>query len=163
MAYGHADKIAAIATGAPAASGEQSAPAVESPPGPTSETRSPWAELYDREDVRRILAKRDIGGLFRVLKDDAGLTQRQLAELTGMSQSEVSDVLKGRRVRGYDVLVRVAQGLGVPRERMGLSYGQSSAYGGQSTVASPEEVTEMLRRHLIELGAVSRWAPRSRD
>ena len=45
-----------------------------------------WTELYDREDVRRLLADRDIGGLFRVLKDDAGLTQRQLAELTGMSQ-----------------------------------------------------------------------------
>ena len=153
MAYGHADKLARIAAGTPAA--EPASPA----PGPTSDAQPPtppWAELYDREDVRRILAKRDIGALFCVLKNDAGLTQRTIAELVGMSQSEVSDILKGRQVRDVSVLERVAEGLSVPRERMGISYGERGAYGGDVTVAGPSEgVSAVLRRHLIALGAIA--------
>ena len=102
--------------------------------------------LFEREDVRRVLAERDIGALFHVLRDDAGLTQRQLAECVGMSQSEVSEITKGRRVQSYDVLVRIATGLGVPRELMGLSYtdGPRGAYGGDQ---GPEpEVDEAVQR-----------------
>ncbi len=65
VSYGHADKIAAIAARAQAAA-EKPAPPID-------------PALYRRDDVRRILAERDIGALYRVLKDDAGLTQRQIA------------------------------------------------------------------------------------
>jgi hypothetical protein len=42
-------------------------------------------------------------------------------------QSEVSEIIRGRRqVAGYDVLVRIADGLGVPRSWMGLTYDESS-------------------------------------
>jgi transcriptional regulator with XRE-family HTH domain len=134
MSYGHADKIAAAAAGTPAAG---------TPPiDPT---------LYRREDLRRILADRDIAALYHALKD-AGLTQRRIAELTGQSQSEVSEILNGRRVRDVTVLERICDGLGIPPELMGLSYGGHGAYGGQGTVVSTEEVIEMLRRHLIALG-----------
>ena len=51
-----------------------------------------------------------------------GLTQRQIAELTGQSQSEVSEILAGRKVLSYALLVRIADRLAVPRERMGLSW-----------------------------------------
>ncbi len=108
--------------------------------------------LYWRDDVRRILAERDIGALYRVLKDDAGVTQRIIAQLTGQSQSEVSEILKGRRVNAYDVLVRIAEGLSIPRELMGLSYGERGTYGGDEVTVTdpPEGVTdEMLRRHFI--------------
>ncbi len=138
MSYGHADKIAGLA-GTPTAGREKSAPVID-------------PALYEREDVRRILAARDIGALYRTLRD-AGVTQRQIAALIGQSQSEVSEILKGRKVLAYDVLVRIAEGLGIPRELMGLSYGERSAYGEESTVVSPEEVAEMLRRHLLALGA----------
>jgi len=153
MAYGHADKLARIAAGAPAAA---DTPATDS----TSDARPtapPWSRLYDREDVRRILGKRDIAALFRVLKEDAGLTQRTIAELVGMSQSEVSDVLKGRQVRDVTVLERIAEGLSIPREYMGLSYGERDAYGGDVTTTDPPEGVdwEMLRRHLIALGAIA--------
>ena len=160
MGYGHAHNLNAhrASDGQHAAAGDASVQPVE-PPGPASDTRPPappWARLYDRPDVRHILAKRDIGGLYRALKDDAGLTQRQLAELTGQSQSEGSDILKGRQVRDVTVLERIAEGLSIPRERMGLSYGaERGDYGGVVTVADPSEGVdwEMLRRHLIELGA----------
>ena len=115
MSYSHADKTAGGAAGAPAAG--------RTPPIDP--------ELYWRGDVRRILAARDIAALYRVLKDDAGITQREIARRTGQSQSEVSEILKGRRVLAYDVLVRIAAGLGIPRELMGLSYGENGAYGGE--------------------------------
>jgi hypothetical protein len=34
----------------------------------------------------------------------------------------VVDILQGRRVRSYDLLLRIANGLGIPREYLGLSY-----------------------------------------
>jgi len=142
MSYGHAAKIAAIVASAQAAGGEKPAPLID-------------PALYRLDDVRPVLAERDIAALYRILKDDAGITQRQIAELTGQSQSEVSEILKGRRVLAYDVLVRIAEGLGIPRELMGLSYGEGGAYGGDVTVANPPKgvSAEMLRRRLIELGA----------
>ena len=77
MSYGHADKIAAIVASTPAAGSEP----------PSIDPR-----LYDRPEVRPILAERDIGGLYRAL-NDAGVPQRRIAELTGQSQSEVSEIL----------------------------------------------------------------------
>ena len=131
MGYGHADKIARITADAPAA-GLAIDPA-----------------LYRQDDVRRVLAEHDIAALYLTLKD-AGLTQRQIAELTGQSQSEVSEILDGRKVASYDLLVRIAKGLSIPRELMGLSFG---AYSGDVTVANPPEgvSVEVLRRRLIEL------------
>ena len=132
MGYGHPDKIARITADAPAA-GLAIDPA-----------------LYRQDDVRRVLAEHDIAALYLTLKD-AGLTQRQIAELTGQSQSEVSEILDGRKVASYDLLVRIAKGLSIPRELMGLSFG---AYSGDVTVANPPEgvSVEVLRRRLIELG-----------
>jgi transcriptional regulator with XRE-family HTH domain len=68
---------------------------------------------------RAALAARDIGAVFRLLTAHE-VSQRTIAHLTGMAQSEVSEVLHGRRVRAYDVLVRIAEGLGIPRGWMGL-------------------------------------------
>jgi transcriptional regulator with XRE-family HTH domain len=114
------------------------------------------APLYHRDDVRRILAERDIAALYRVLKD-AGVTQRQIAALTGQSQSEVSEILKGRHVRAYDVLVRIAEGLGIPREFMGLSYGDSATYAEEVTVSDPPEDEDVLRRAVLLAAPVAVW------
>jgi transcriptional regulator with XRE-family HTH domain len=148
MSYGHAEKIAAI-TAAMAARSEKPTAAVD----PT---------LYRRDDVRAVLAAHDIAGLYQLLKD-AGLTQRDIAALTGQSQSEVSEILTGRRVLSYDLLVRITEGLAIPRELMGLSWwgpeashpGPDGAYRGEVTVTDPERVAEMLRRHVIALGPIA--------
>ncbi len=146
MSYGHADKLAAIVAGTRAAGGEKPAPTID-------------PALYRREDVRRILAERDIGALLRVLRDDAGLTQRTIAELTGIHQSEVSEILKGRQVRDVMVLERIAEGLGIPREFMGLSYGDSATYAEEATVTDPPEGDddEMRRRAVILSAPVALW------
>lgn len=123
--------------------------------------------LYRRDDIRRTLAGWDIAALYRALQDDAGLSQRQIAARTGQNQSEVAEILSGRRslVESHRVLRRIAGGLDVPPEMMGLSWwGPDGTYHGPDSVY-PEGVTvahtptgvsaEMLRRHLIALGGVA--------
>ncbi|MGH3543682.1 MAG: helix-turn-helix domain-containing protein, partial [Mycobacterium sp.] len=109
-------------------------------------------QMWDRADVRAVLAVRDVGALYRLLGEE-GVSQRQISVLTGQSQSEVSEIIRGRQVLAYDVLVRIAEGLGVPRERMGLSYGD--AYPDGVMVADPCEGDEMLRRHFQHLLALA--------
>ncbi len=109
--------------------------------------------LFWRVDVRRLLAALDIGGLYRVLGAEAGISQRQIAALAGQSQSEVSEIVAGRRrVESHQVLVRIAEGFAIPRELMGLSWwGPKGTYCGEVAVAEPprEEDAEVRRRTLI--------------
>ncbi|MGH3695307.1 MAG: helix-turn-helix domain-containing protein [Pseudonocardiaceae bacterium] len=119
---------------------------------------------WEQPDMRRALGARDIGGVYRGLRD-LGISQRQIAQCTGQSQSEVSEILNGRVVREYRVLERITEGLGIPRALMGLSWwaadgsyaGQDEAYaGGVTDAEAPEGVSaEMLRRHLLALGATA--------
>ena len=109
----------------------------------------------------------DISALYRFLNDHAGLTQRQIAACTGQNQSEVAEILSGRRrlVQNHRVLRRIVGGLDIPPEMMGLSwwgpdgtyYGPDGGYPGGVTVAdTPEGVSAgMLRRHLLALGGVA--------
>ncbi len=72
-----------------------------------------------------------------------------------MGQSEVSEVLAGRRVMAYDVLVRIAEGLGVERGWMGLAYDPAALDIGSPTV---EEVTDdMKRRAFLAAASVALW------
>lgn len=72
-------------------------------------TLLPWILRYWR--VRAALAGHNIGALFRGLNEN-GWSQRGIGGAAGMHQSEVSEIIKGRRVLGYRVLVRIADGLG---------------------------------------------------
>jgi transcriptional regulator with XRE-family HTH domain len=81
----------------------------------------PDPELWERPEVRAILAARNIGGLFAILQQ-RGFSQRRLAALVGMSQSEICEIKAGRKVGAYDVLLRVAEGLHVPLVYMGLAH-----------------------------------------
>ena len=77
------------------------------------------AALWQRQDVRDALADRDVAKLYRILQR-LGMSQRRIAAATGQSQSEISEILAGRRVQAYDVLSRICDGLGAPRGLMGL-------------------------------------------
>lgn len=80
------------------------------------------AALLERPELRTAVASRDMTALYRLLQRN-GFSQRRIAALTGQSQSEISEILKGRRkISSYDLLVRIADGLGVPRGWMGLAY-----------------------------------------
>jgi transcriptional regulator with XRE-family HTH domain len=102
--------------------------------------------LFERADLRAALAGHDIGALYRALQD-LGVSQRRIAALTSQSQSEVSEIVHGRAVHDYRVLVRIAEGLNIPRERMGLSFG---TYPGEARADSlPQEVLEEMRRRVL--------------
>jgi transcriptional regulator with XRE-family HTH domain len=93
---------------------------------------------------------RDIAAIFRILRE-GGMSQCQIAQLVKMSQSEVSEIFSGRQVQSYDVLVRVADGLEIPRGVMGLAL----------TVEVEQEVDEGVeRRKLLAIaGAIMFGAP----
>lgn len=101
--------------------------------------------------MQRACASRDVTGIFKMLTD-GGLTQHQLADLVGMSQSEVSEVIQGRRkVQGYDVLVRIAEALNIPRGWMGLAYTEQD----ELTEEPAKEVDEDVeRRNLLAIAGV---------
>ena len=65
-------------------------------------------DALNTPDGRRALATRDIGTVYRLL-NAAGVPQRDIAAMTGQSQSEVSEILKGRRVMGFDDLCKGRQ------------------------------------------------------
>jgi len=82
--------------------------------------------VWKRADMRAALAARDISAVFRLLQR-MGVSQRHIAALTGQAQSEISEILAGRQVVSYDVLARIADGLGVPRGALGLAYDDETA------------------------------------
>ncbi|MCA1670719.1 MAG: helix-turn-helix domain-containing protein, partial [Actinobacteria bacterium] len=115
--------------------------------------------MFEGAEMGAALAARDVTLLYRLLCQ-AGVTQREIAQRTGQSQSEVSDILKGRTVRDVTVLERIADGLGIPRARMrlaGIAAREDSSYGEEGTDADPPEevIAEMFRRHLLALGAIT--------
>jgi transcriptional regulator with XRE-family HTH domain len=124
--------------------------------GPTEWSDPVDPALLARRDVRALLAAHDIGTFYRVLRAN-GWSQRRIARATKAQQSEISAIVTGRQVIGYDVLVRIAEGLAIPRERMGLSFG---AYAEEVTTAEfskgvPEDVLRRYFEHLLALGALA--------
>ena len=79
------------------------------------------ARVGDRPEFRSAAANRDIAAMYRLLQR-YGFSQRSIAAMTGQSQSEISEILSGRRVVSYDLLLQIADGLGVRRGLMGLAY-----------------------------------------
>ncbi|MGH3720666.1 MAG: helix-turn-helix domain-containing protein [Pseudonocardiaceae bacterium] len=93
-----------------------------------------------------MLDARDVAGVFRLLRR-VGVSQREIGARTGQSQSEVSEIVRGRQVRDVNVLERVCDGLEVPRGYMRLAGGAGAYAGGGADV--PEEVAEEMRRRVL--------------
>ncbi|MGQ0774327.1 MAG: helix-turn-helix domain-containing protein [Pseudonocardiales bacterium] len=104
--------------------------------------------------MKRALVGRDVSSVYRLLRR-VGISQRQIAALTGQSQSEVSEILKGRQVMAYDVLARISDGLGIPRGYMGLAYDKATAksVAGPPDDAKVQEAESVKRRKLLSHGA----------
>jgi transcriptional regulator with XRE-family HTH domain len=98
-----------------------------------------FVDVLNRATARQALARRDIGAVFRILRD-AGVTQVSIAHATGQKQSEISEIISGRQVQSVALLERIADGLGVPRGWMGLAY--TSARPSQTTPVDPKNEDE---------------------
>src|SRR4030088_1818024 len=118
------------------------------------------AAAWEQPEIREALSKREISSVYRQLRQH-GVSQRQIAALTGQSQSEVSEILKGRQVMAYDVLTRICDGLDVPRGYMGLAYDEATelrvvgAAGGQQ---AEEDESVKRRRFLAHAAQVTMGA-----
>jgi transcriptional regulator with XRE-family HTH domain len=114
-----------------------------------------WAVWRDPE-MRAALAARDIAMVYRRLQR-VGISQRRIAALTGQSQSEISEILGGRRVVAYDVLVRIADGLGIPRAWMGLAQDDSVPLSAAEDV--DEDLEDVNRRTVLRAGVAIAAVP----
>jgi transcriptional regulator with XRE-family HTH domain/tetratricopeptide (TPR) repeat protein len=111
-----------------------------------SQSSSVTRDAWEDQEMRNALAAREVSTIYKLLRRK-GVSQRQIAAMTGQSQSEVSEILKGRQVMAYDVLVRIADGLGVPRGYMGLAYDEVTAARVAETREAPEaEEPENVKR-----------------
>lgn len=80
--------------------------------------------LWDRPETVQALQGRDVGRLFRLLRQYAGASQTGLMMRTGIAKSEVSTIMNGRSVTTLARLEAIADGLGMPgraRVRLGLA------------------------------------------
>jgi transcriptional regulator with XRE-family HTH domain len=91
-----------------------------------------------------------IGGLLERLRREAGLTQTELAERIGTTQSAVSKIESGRTLPGLELLDRVAKATGRP---VTLTLGEGRR------PASVEERRQRVRRVLGDY----RFDPWERD
>lgn len=117
-------------------------------------------DVWNGPDMRDALARRDISDIYKLLRKN-GVSQRQIAAATGQSQSEVSEILKGRQVMAYDVLARIADGLGIPRGYMGLAYDGATAVRVANTEGdsqAEEDETVKRRKFLSHAAAVAMGA-----
>src|SRR6266540_2503948 len=112
-------------------------------------------DAWEQPEMRAALAGREVSAVYRLLRKH-GVSQRQIAAMTGQSQSEVSEILKGRQVMAYDVLTRIADGLGVPRGYMGLAYDEVTANRvvGTADGQQAEEDESVKRRRFLAHAAL---------
>ncbi len=89
-----------------------------------SEVRGIVEQICARQDVLDACARRDLGTVITVLNAH-GVTQRQIADLTGILQSRVSEYARRKRTPVASMTFQAfADGLGMPsvaREALGLA------------------------------------------
>ena len=98
--------------------------------------------------MRAALAEWDWATVLSSVATQTGVSQLQLADLTGFSQSHISRLMKGR-AQCYDIraISRMIDGLGAPRSFAGLAPG--SFDGVTVPLDQTEGVAPMLRRTLL--------------
>lgn len=73
------------------------------------------ADLWQRPEIHTALTNRDIGHLFRLVRQYAGISQTRISVAVGFSQGKVSEYMKGKaQVTALDVFERIAEGLNMP-------------------------------------------------
>ncbi|MEW9549715.1 helix-turn-helix domain-containing protein [Nonomuraea sp. NPDC050783] len=73
------------------------------------------ADLWQRPEMRTALINRDIGHLFRLVRQYAGISQTRIGVAVGFSQGKVSEYMQGKaQVSALDVFERIADGLDMP-------------------------------------------------
>ncbi|MFD0203077.1 MULTISPECIES: helix-turn-helix domain-containing protein [Saccharothrix] len=66
------------------------------------------------------LRERDIATLLVLIRRYAGCSQNDLAGVTGITQSRISEYMRGRRLPTLDTIERIADGIDMPPDCRGL-------------------------------------------
>ncbi|MDG4807198.1 hypothetical protein O7634_10610 [Micromonospora sp. WMMD1120] len=124
--------------------------------------------VWEGQPIRVFLKRRDIAATFRFLHA-RGVSYGTIAALVGVSANRAAEITKGRRqVTAYEVLERIAVGLGIPRAVMGLGQGEMAEVearrplgrqagasadlpSAERTANRPDQAIAMLARLRIEL------------
>lgn len=118
----------------------------QGPEGPLPEA------LLATPDMRRACAERDVGAIFAIAREQAGMSLSRLARLCEMTPSRVGDYMRGRaRVRQQHVVERVADGLRIPGELLGLAPRPWEADPPPDSTAVPPGLRARLADSIVEL------------
>ncbi|WP_440069552.1 helix-turn-helix domain-containing protein [Streptosporangium sp. OZ121] len=72
-------------------------------------------ELWRRPGTLAALRDRDIGQLFRLIRQHTGFSQTRIGIAVNLSQGKISEIMKGAvQVTSFDVIERIADGLDMP-------------------------------------------------
>jgi tetratricopeptide (TPR) repeat protein len=79
-------------------------------------------ELLNSPAMQQACANRDIQEIFRLVNRRTGASQADIAAAIGkMTSARIGDVIRGdRKIRGPQVIERIADGLGIPGHLLGL-------------------------------------------
>lgn len=100
------------------------------------------ADYIDGLAMRETLAERDIKAVFNFLHR-RGWSWSAIAQATDIGDQRVREIANGkRRVENYDVYVRVAVGLNIPREYLGVGLRTASAASQSGAIAGTYLATE---------------------
>ncbi|MFJ2745439.1 helix-turn-helix domain-containing protein [Streptomyces sp. NPDC087440] len=79
-------------------------------------------DLWDQPSVERALAECNMQILIRHFRRFTGASQTTVGALTGLAQSDVSEIERGKRlVQSKEVIERIAAGLSIPFSLLGLA------------------------------------------
>jgi transcriptional regulator with XRE-family HTH domain len=108
------------------------------------------AAFWERPDVCQALRQRDMGALFRLLRQYLGLSQMRIGTAVGLGQGRMSEVINGiRKIRDVKVFERIADGLDMPdhaRVLLGLTPRQITAPPPRSPVVTSGQDAGLLRQ-----------------
>jgi transcriptional regulator with XRE-family HTH domain len=107
--------------------------------------------VWDRDESRAILQKRDITGLFRMAAKYGGLSQVRIATATEIAQPRVNKIFNGTAgpIEELAVFERIATGLGLPahaRMLLGLAPLDLASPTGDHDDEHQEQTSELAAR-----------------
>jgi transcriptional regulator with XRE-family HTH domain len=80
------------------------------------------SDVLERDDLKRALAEHDFAAAFSLIKKWGGLSQNRIAAACQLSPGKVSRIINGQQqVTSFDVICRIADGLGIPGRMVGLA------------------------------------------
>lgn len=106
--------------------------------------------------MAQALARRDLGAVVRIFRKWTGASQTGIGALVGMPQPHISELERGgRHITTLDLFERFADGLGIPRNLLGLAEDRTGQPRPETEVARSQRewltTRRMLNRHRPEL------------